>query len=127
MKLPERIRPPLVGQAFESSTNLRAEQGIFHPSFRFIYIKLGRHYVIITGKYNGHIHGNTLNFNGHNMDEFSLLPGIVKTGVLSNDNPGKWLLHCHVNDHLDGGMVGVYNVIGDETSYYVSGHIVMGG
>jgi FtsP/CotA-like multicopper oxidase with cupredoxin domain len=28
------------------------------------------------------------------------------------DNPGKWLYHCHVTDHMMGGMVGLY-VIND--------------
>jgi FtsP/CotA-like multicopper oxidase with cupredoxin domain len=26
------------------------------------------------------------------------------------DNPGKWLYHCHVTDHMMGGMSGLYVV-----------------
>ena len=28
-------------------------------------------------------------------------------------NPGTWLLHCHVHDHLDGGMETRYTVTSD--------------
>ena len=27
--------------------------------------------------------------------------------------PGKWLLHCHVDDHLKNGMFAWYTVLGD--------------
>jgi FtsP/CotA-like multicopper oxidase with cupredoxin domain len=26
------------------------------------------------------------------------------------DNPGRWLYHCHVTDHMMGGMIGYYDV-----------------
>lgn len=28
----------------------------------------------------------------------------------TEDNPGAWLYHCHVTDHMAGGMVGFYKV-----------------
>ena len=28
----------------------------------------------------------------------------------TEDNPGDWLYHCHVTDHMAGGMVGRYTV-----------------
>jgi len=28
------------------------------------------------------------------------------------DNPGTWLYHCHVNDHIDAGMAALYTVRG---------------
>jgi FtsP/CotA-like multicopper oxidase with cupredoxin domain len=28
----------------------------------------------------------------------------------TEDNPGDWLYHCHVVDHMTGGMVGNYVV-----------------
>jgi hephaestin len=27
------------------------------------------------------------------------------------DNPGTWLYHCHVNDHIVAGMTGRYQVL----------------
>jgi FtsP/CotA-like multicopper oxidase with cupredoxin domain len=27
------------------------------------------------------------------------------------DNPGIWLLHCHVNDHIDAGMLTRFEVL----------------
>jgi FtsP/CotA-like multicopper oxidase with cupredoxin domain len=26
------------------------------------------------------------------------------------DNPGIWLYHCHVNDHIDAGMIATFEV-----------------
>jgi manganese oxidase len=32
------------------------------------------------------------------------------TADMVADNPGTWLLHCHVADHLDAGMVAGYTI-----------------
>jgi hypothetical protein len=29
------------------------------------------------------------------------------------DNPGTWLFHCHVNDHMMGGMATLFTVNGE--------------
>ena len=26
------------------------------------------------------------------------------------DNPGTWMYHCHVNDHIAAGMMAIYTV-----------------
>ena len=38
-------------------------------------------------------------------------PGGTLTTDLTPDNVGAWLFHCHVNEHLNGGMVAVYTVL----------------
>eukprot|EP00798_Chlamydomonas_sp_ICE-L_P000323 gene323-33546_t len=76
------------------------------------------------GLHNFHWHGNTLKHFGHHMDQFMGLPGTSTTAEMSNDNPGKWLFHCHVNTHLDKGMVGTYEVIGPKPELNLNGHVV---
>jgi hephaestin len=34
------------------------------------------------------------------------------TADMVADNPGVWLFHCHVNDHITAGMIARYQVIG---------------
>jgi manganese oxidase len=42
----------------------------------------------------------------------SLLPASMVVADMVPDNPGVWLFHCHVNDHLTAGMIGRYRVVG---------------
>jgi hephaestin len=51
-----------------------------------------------------HWHGNTLLWSGLRTDVIELLPASMKTLDMDADNPGIWLLHCHVNDHITAGM-----------------------
>lgn len=59
-----------------------------------------------------HWHGNTLNMQGRNMDSLPLLPGVSYSLDMTTDNPGTWLLHCHVNDHILAGMQLLYTING---------------
>jgi FtsP/CotA-like multicopper oxidase with cupredoxin domain len=58
-----------------------------------------------------HWHGNTLLMN--NMRTDAPMLGVMGMEVLDMvpDNPGIWLYHCHVNVHLQLGMVARYQVI----------------
>ena len=58
-----------------------------------------------------HWHGNTLLTSmGMRMDMADLLPGSMLTMDMIPDNPGSWLFHCHVNDHILAGMMTAYEV-----------------
>ncbi len=57
-----------------------------------------------------HWHGNTLLFGTMRTDLIEILPGSMKTLDMVPDNPGTWLYHCHVNDHIDAGMITLYTV-----------------
>lgn len=52
-----------------------------------------------------HWHGATLLWSGMRSDMVELLPMSMKTLDMQPDDPGTWLFHCHVNDHLSAGMV----------------------
>ncbi len=57
-----------------------------------------------------HWHGNTGLWNGMRTDIIELLPASMKVLDMEPDNTGIWLFHCHVNDHIDAGMLIRYNV-----------------
>jgi FtsP/CotA-like multicopper oxidase with cupredoxin domain len=57
-----------------------------------------------------HWHGKTLVYNRQRTDVLELLPASMKTADMDADNPGNWLFHCHVADHLDAGMVTTYTI-----------------
>lgn len=61
-----------------------------------------------------HWHGNTLVQNGMRTDMTSIMPGDMRTLDMVPDTPGKWLFHCHVDDHLEAGMVTMYTVLPKE-------------
>jgi len=43
---------------------------------------------------------------------YDLFPGVFATVEMIPDSVGVWLLHCHVNDHMTGGMEALYTVHG---------------
>ena len=58
-----------------------------------------------------HWHGNTLLIDGMRTDLTDLSPMEMRMGDMTPDAPGIWLLHCHVNIHLDSGMEARYEVL----------------
>jgi FtsP/CotA-like multicopper oxidase with cupredoxin domain len=74
-----------------------------------------RWYLGALGEENGihtaHWHGARLREEGRRVvDVVSLLPGETKVADQLADNPGSWLLHCHVSDHMMEGMFASYVV-----------------
>jgi FtsP/CotA-like multicopper oxidase with cupredoxin domain len=57
-----------------------------------------------------HWHGQTVLFNNMRTDTLSMGPMAMIVADMVPDNPGTWLFHCHVNDHFDGGMYGLFKV-----------------
>lgn len=57
-----------------------------------------------------HWHGATLLHNGNRLDVAEILPAATKTFDMQPDVNGKWMYHCHVNDHLSAGMMTVFEV-----------------
>jgi FtsP/CotA-like multicopper oxidase with cupredoxin domain len=44
-------------------------------------------------------------------DIAELLPMSMKVADMVPDNPGIWLYHCHVNEHIKAGMIARYKVL----------------
>jgi len=56
-----------------------------------------------------HLHGHRWrNSSGRYVDAEILGPSTTLTIEYTEDNPGDWLYHCHVTDHMAGGMIGRY-------------------
>jgi len=80
-------------------------------------MKVGEHvrwYVMSIGEafnfHTPHWHGNTVLFNGNRVDVMALMPAASLTADMVPDNAGLWMFHCHVSDHMEGGMVAMYRV-----------------
>ena len=57
-----------------------------------------------------HWHGKTVSVRGRRTDVIELLPGSMATVDMVADNPGTWLFHCHVADHMEAGMFTTFTV-----------------
>ncbi len=57
-----------------------------------------------------HLHGHRWLYNGRYDDTLLLGPATTATFDFVEDSPGEWLYHCHVTEHMMGGMAGLYRV-----------------
>ncbi|MFY9909321.1 MAG: multicopper oxidase domain-containing protein, partial [Candidatus Sulfotelmatobacter sp.] len=62
-----------------------------------------------------HWHGETVNYEGRHTDVVELLPGSMKTVDMIADNLGSWMFHCHVDDHMEAGMIAIYTIYKPQT------------
>ncbi len=58
-----------------------------------------------------HWHGSTVIVAGQRTDVVSLLPAQHVVADMFPDNPGIWMIHCHVDEHLDAGMSARYQIL----------------
>ncbi|XP_071378036.1 ferroxidase HEPHL1-like [Centroberyx affinis] len=60
-----------------------------------------------------HFHAETFTYKTdrvHRADVFDLFPGTFQTVEMEAGNPGTWLLHCHVTDHIHAGMETTFTI-----------------
>jgi manganese oxidase len=57
-----------------------------------------------------HWHGNTVLSQGTRRDTIFLLPLGAEVADMVPDAPGLWLFHCHIDDHMEAGMMARYEV-----------------
>ncbi len=57
-----------------------------------------------------HWHGNVVMDHGKRTDVVTLMPAQMLTVDMVPDDPGVWLYHCHIDEHMDAGMVALYKV-----------------
>ena len=58
-----------------------------------------------------HWHGNMVMVDKHRTDILSLAPAQFVVADMVPDNVGAWMFHCHVSDHMSGGMMTDYEVL----------------
>ncbi|KAL4429029.1 hypothetical protein ABPG77_006068 [Micractinium sp. CCAP 211/92] len=77
--------------------------------------------------HNLHLHGNTFLNNGRRADHLSMIPGTARSVQFSTENAGFWLMHCHVGDHILGGMKAMYMVQANDSLPELAGPLPEGG
>ncbi len=73
-----------------------------------------RWYLLSLGEFGNlhtpHWHGNVALLDGKRTDVIPLLPAQMVVADMVPDNPGLWMFHCHVSEHLEAGMHAHYEV-----------------
>jgi len=104
--------------AFEESNLMHSINGYVYGNGPVPTVKVGqrvRWYTFTLGTevdlHTPHWHGNTVTTNGMRSDMIQLEPGMMMVSDMVPDDPGTWLFHCHVNDHILAGMMERYRVV----------------
>lgn len=97
------LKHAINGYIFGNLQGLVANQG---DRVRWHLLAMGTEVDIHTA----HWHGKTVLNNGRRTDVVELLPASMVSVDMITDNPGNWLYHCHVTDHITAGMSTRYSV-----------------
>ncbi len=100
------------GHQYMHTINGRAYEE-WSPHFQAKMGDLVRWHVISIGQefHTFHVHGHRwVTAEGVLTDNVNLGPGTYTSFEWTEDNPGDWLYHCHVPQHMEGGMMGLYSV-----------------
>jgi FtsP/CotA-like multicopper oxidase with cupredoxin domain len=113
--VPASVKPE--DEAFEESNLMHSINGFVYGNLPGLEMELGervRWYLLGMGTevdlHTPHWHGNTGTWAGMRTDMIELLPASMKVFDMTTDADGTWLFHCHVNDHIDAGMLALYTV-----------------
>jgi FtsP/CotA-like multicopper oxidase with cupredoxin domain len=122
--LDENIRRFARTKAVDAEDEGFAESNLMHGINGYVYGNLPglvmdecqrvRWYLLALGTevdlHTPHWHGHTGLIAGQRTDVVELLPASMKVLDMRMDNPGTWMYHCHVNDHVSAGMTALYTV-----------------
>lgn len=61
--------------------------------------------------HSGHYHGDTFISNRGRADVIEVFPATTRSADMVTDNPGIFLFHCHIADHIVAGMVGRFAIV----------------
>lgn len=101
-----------------ASTNVKwSINGYIYGNMPMMVMQKGQHvrwYVATLGDFNNahtpHWHGNTVLVDGQRTDVISVVSAQMVTADMVPQNPGIWLYHCHISDHMLAGMDARYEV-----------------
>jgi manganese oxidase len=118
-------RSPQSGRGTDSTRAATSEANIKHAINGYIFgnlpgltMRVGdrvRWYVFAFGTevdvHSVHWHGGVVKEDGRTyVDVIELAPATARVADMVADNPGTWMLHCHVADHMMAGMYATYTV-----------------
>jgi FtsP/CotA-like multicopper oxidase with cupredoxin domain len=113
---PQRVKKD--DEEFKESNQKHTINGFLYGTLPGLTMKVGervRWYVFALGTESGlhtpHWHGQTVLWRGMRTDTISLLPMTMEVVDMVPDDPGTWLFHCSVNDHIVGGMQALFTVV----------------
>jgi FtsP/CotA-like multicopper oxidase with cupredoxin domain len=114
---PRRLRP-VDSNGFIDDNTLFSINGYIFGNMPIIDVRRGertRWYVMSTMSdfdfHAPHWHGETVTINGMRTDTAELGPMGMIVADMIPDNPGVWLYHCHLNIHLEAGMVARFETL----------------
>lgn len=104
---------PFLGGNFKNSVN-----GFLFGNFTGFVMNQGdrvRWYIVAIGSsadlHTPHWHGEKILLEGRTYtDVVELLPASMHVGDMIADNPGTWLVHCHVSNHMTAGMFATFTI-----------------
>jgi hephaestin len=108
----------LVGTAFADANEKYTINGYLYANGPRMVMRRGervRWYLMTIGNginfHTPHWHGNTVLWNKQRTDVVALAPAQMTSADMIPDNPGIWLFHCHVAEHMRAGMSAFYQVL----------------
>ncbi|KIZ07330.1 hypothetical protein MNEG_0617 [Monoraphidium neglectum] len=98
------------------------------PGMNFTVGEKVRWYVTSLGSedaiHTAHWHGVVFNDSkGHHVDQVPIQSSSTEVLDMLADNPGTWLFHCHLNDHMDGGMMALFHIKGTAPTITLDGKV----
>jgi FtsP/CotA-like multicopper oxidase with cupredoxin domain len=99
----ENFRSSINGYMYGNGPMMTMKQG---EHVRWYMMSIGG---IIQG-HTPHWHGNVVLAKGHRTDVVTLAQAEMITADMVPDNPGIWMYHCHVDEHMVTGMATLYKV-----------------
>ena len=105
------------GQGFTAANFKASINGYLFGNLPMPVMKRGEHvrwYVMTMGGqvnyHTPHWHGNVVTIDKHHTDIFSILPAQFVTADMVPDRVGTWMFHCHIDEHMEMGMMAMYQV-----------------
>ena len=106
-----------IGTGFEVSNAKFSINGYIYGTGPVMTMKKGEHvrwYLATLGEqfsvHTPHWHGNVVLHDGKRTDVVELMQAQMLTVDMIPDNPGTWMFHCHIDDHMEAGMSALYKV-----------------
>jgi FtsP/CotA-like multicopper oxidase with cupredoxin domain len=100
----QAARHTINGFAFANLPGLEMKEG---ERVRWYLLALGSEHDMHTAHWHG---ARVIDDTHRRTDVVELLPGSVRVADMLADNPGSWLFHCHVADHMMEGMYAQFRV-----------------
>ncbi|XP_062039480.1 hephaestin isoform X5 [Lepus europaeus] len=129
---PDRIN--LQDETFLESNKMHAINGKLYANLRGLTMYQGEQvawYMLAMGQdidiHTVHFHAESFlyqNGKSYRADVVDLFPGTFEVVEMIASNPGTWLLHCHVTDHVHAGMETLFTVL-SQKEHLSTGSTVM--